>query len=132
MEENTMILGTSKTSITTIKWNNIANAESSTLPPSSGSHSFWLSIRCNSSGNTTIRRTSHTQTANHLHNQLIATFKLEQSTQKGNKLRTVLVHQHSQVTRLFWSCILDAEFTTLFKVCYVKGTRVTKVTKRFN
>lgn len=96
MEENTMILGTSKTSITTIKWNNIANAESSTLPPSSGSHSFWLSIRCNSSGNTTIRRTSHTQTANHLHNQLIATFKLEQSTQKGNKLRTVLVHQHSQ------------------------------------
>lgn len=77
MEENTTILGTSKTSITTTKWNNIANAESSTLPPSSSSHSFWLSIRCNPSGNTTVRRTSHTQTANHLHNQLIATFKLE-------------------------------------------------------
>lgn len=74
----------------------------------------------------------HTQTANHLHNQLIATFKLEQSTEKGNKLRTVLVHQHSQVTRLFWSCILDDEFTTLFKVCYVHGTRVTKETNRFN
>lgn len=89
-----MILGTSKTSITTIKWNNIANAESSTLPPSSGSHSFWLSIRCNSSGNTTIRRTSHTQTANHLHNQLIATFKLEKET-------NYVHNQYSQVTRLF-------------------------------
>lgn len=70
------------------------NAESSTLPPGSGSHSLWLLLGAIHWETQQLERATRKQT-NHLHNQLIATFNAEQSAQKENKLRTAVL------TRLF-------------------------------